>query len=298
MPCAAEAPAAAGGERPLLVFAHGNSFPAASYRKLLALLRQRFDVVAPDRFGHDPAYPVSDSWPQLLAELRAFVRGVARGRPVVLVGHSLGGLLGLMLAERDPAALRSLVLLDSPLVAGWRAALLWGSKRSGLVWRVAPAAAARRRRERWPDLDAVREHFAAKDVFARWDPEMLADYAAAATEAHDGQRVLRFRRDVEARIYATLPHGLGRLLRRPPQLPIGFIGGTESRELRLAGTAATRRLVGAHLRWIEGTHLFPFEQPQRTAELIEQLWAELEAGRPADPGGDVSGTRNAPGCSL
>jgi pimeloyl-ACP methyl ester carboxylesterase len=216
----------------------------------------------------------------------------------VLVGHSLGGLLGLMLAERDPAALRSLVLLDSPLVAGWRAALLWGGKRSGLAWRVAPAAAARRRRERWPDLDAVREHFAAKPVFARWDPEMLADYAANATEASDGQRVLRFRRDVEARIYATLPHGLGRLLRRPPPLPIGFIGGTASRELQLAGTAATRRLVGEHLRWIDGTHLFPFEQPQRTAELIEQLWAELEAGR-QDPSDDVAGgARNTSGCSL
>ncbi len=288
MRCAADPGAAraqaSDAARPLLVFAHGNSFPAGSYRKLLALLRQRFDVVAPERFGHDPAYPVSDSWPQLLAELRAFVRGVARDRPVVLVGHSLGGLLGLMLAERDPAALRCLVLLDAPLVAGWRAALLWGGKRSGLAWRIAPAAAARRRRECWPDLAAVRAHFASKEVFARWDPEMLDDYARSATEARDGQRVLRFRREVEARIYATLPHGLGRLQRRPPPLPIGFIGGTGSRELRMAGTAATRRLVGAHLRWIEGTHLFPFEQPQRTAELIEQLWAELDGDVARSPG--------------
>ena len=276
MPCAAEAPAAAGGERPLLVFAHGNSFPAASYRKLLALLRQRFDVVAPDRFGHDPAYPVSDSWPQLLAELRAFVRGVARGRPVVLVGHSLGGLLGLMLAERDPAALRSLVLLDSPLVAGWRAALLWGSKRSGLAWRTAPAAAARRRRDTWADVEAVRAHFGSKDIFARWDPEMLDDYARLATEARDGARVLRFARDVEAQIYATLPHGLGRLLRRPPQVPIGFIAGRSSRELRMAGMRATQRLVGPHLRWIDGTHLFPFEHPRRTAQTIVELWRALE----------------------
>ncbi len=267
--------------RPLLVFAHGNSFPAPSYRKLLELLGDVFDVAAPERFGHDPDYPVSDSWPHLLAELHAFVRRVAQQRRVVLVGHSLGGMLSLMLAERDPALLRCVVLLDAPIVSGWRAALLWGSKRSGLAWRIAPAAAARRRRDAWTDLDAVRAHFKAKDIFARWDPEMLDDYARTATEPRDGARVLRFRRDVEARIYATLPHGLGRLLRKPPPLPIGFIAGRASRELRLAGMRATQRLVGPHLRWIDGTHLFPFEHPQRTAQTIVELWRALETTAPA-----------------
>ena len=276
MRCATDPDHDDGAELPLLVFAHGNSFPAPSYRKLLGLLGEVFEVAAPERFGHDPAYPVSDSWPHLLAELHAFVRRVAQRRRVVLVGHSLGGMLSLMLAERDPALLRCVVLLDAPIVSGWRAALLWGSKRSGLAWRTAPAAAARRRRDTWADVAAVRAHFGSKDIFARWDPEMLDDYARLATEARDGARVLRFARDVEAQIYATLPHGLGRLLRRPPQVPIGFIAGRSSRELRMAGMRATQRLVGPHLRWIDGTHLFPFEHPRRTAQTIVELWRALE----------------------
>ena len=288
MPCAIDPAARDDAARPLLAFAHGNGFPAGSYRKLLALLGETFEVVAPERFGHDPAYPVSDSWPHLLAEWHAFVRRAARGRKVVLLGHSLGGLLSLMLAARDPALLRSVILLDAPVVAGWRAALLWGGKRSGLLWRVPPAATARRRREVWPSLDAAQAHFAAKEIFARWDPDMLADYVAAATEQHAGARVLRFSRDVEARIYATLPHDIGRLLRRPMQVPVGFIGGRASRELRQAGMDATRRLVGPHLRWLEGTHLFPFEQPQRTAQTVVELWHALEqqalpATAPATP---------------
>ena len=41
-----------------IVFAHGNSFPGATYSVLFAHLRQRgFTVSAVDRFGHEPQYP-------------------------------------------------------------------------------------------------------------------------------------------------------------------------------------------------------------------------------------------------
>ena len=256
----------------MLVFAHANSFPAGSYRKLFTLLEPSFVISAPSRLGHDPAHPVTDSWPHLLQDLLTFVRHHAHDRRVILVGHSLGGLLGLMLAEREPALLRCLILLDSPLVTGWRAAVLWAGKRSGLIHRLAPVAPALRRRMQWSDLGAVTKHFEAKAPFAQWDPEMLQDYARAATRVEGGQRVLAFERHIEASIYATLPHGLGRLLRNPPPIPVGFVGGTVSNELRMAGMTATRRLVGPNLRWIDGgSHLFPFEQPEATAMAILDL---------------------------
>jgi pimeloyl-ACP methyl ester carboxylesterase len=127
-------------------------------------------------------------------------------------------------------------------------------------------------------VQAVVAHFASKPAFARWDPEMLADYAETGTRQRGHQRVLAFEREVEARIYATLPHRLGRLLRHPSAVPVGFIGGTASRELRMAGMAATRHLVGPHLRWIEGgSHLFPFEQPEATATAILAMVQEFIA---------------------
>lgn len=268
-------------QRPLLVFAHANGFPAGSYRVLLEQLGEHFDVLAPDMLGHARNRPVSDGWPQLLLELDEFIERECGARQVLLVGHSLGGLLGLMLAAARPQRLRALVLLDAPLVAGWRAALLWASKRSGLARRFAPVAPALRRRQQWPDLDAVREHFRGKAVFAAWDPRMLDDYARAATEPDGAARVLRFRREVEAAIYATLPHHLGRLGLRRTRVPIGFIGGTQSRELAMAGMRATRRLVGRHLRWMPGgSHLFPFEQPQATARAIVEMLRELAAPTP------------------
>ncbi len=264
--------------RPLLVFSHANGFPAGSYRKLFAMLGEQFEVQAPSRLGHDPTHPVSDGWPQLQRELLGFVQARAQGRRAVLVGHSLGGFLSLMLARAHPELARCVVLLDSPVIAGWRAGALWFGKRSGLIRRFGPVAPALRRRQEWPDVQTVIAHFAGKPGFARWDPEMLADYAQAGTRRLGNQRVLAFERDIEARIYATLPHRLGRLSRHPPGVPVGFVGGTASQELRMAGMAATRQLVGAHLRWIEGgSHLFPFEQPQATAEAIAALVLQLRA---------------------
>ena len=86
--------------------------------------------------------------------------------------------------------------------------------------------------------------------------------------------MLGFRREIETRIYNTLPHHLGTLLRRHPlRCPVAFIGGTQSAEMRQAGMAATARAgARAAFSWIEGTHLFPMERPDETAaELVLQL---------------------------
>ena len=40
---------------PQLHFAHANSYPAGTYRKLFGLLGQYFEVQALDMHAHDPA---------------------------------------------------------------------------------------------------------------------------------------------------------------------------------------------------------------------------------------------------
>jgi len=80
---------------------------------------------------------------------------------------------------------------------------------------------------------------------------------------------LAFDREVETKIYDTLPHHVGPLLRRhPPACPVGFIAGTRSAELRQAGAEASRRLAGEDFEWFEGTHLYPMEQPRATAARV------------------------------
>src|SRR3990167_6793886 len=107
-----------------IVFSHGNSFPSGTYSVLFSHLRQRgFDVSAVDRFGHDPRFPVTDNWPHLVEQLAEFAAEQVRasGGPVYLVGHSLGGILSVMAASRHPELARGVLMIDSPILSGWRA---------------------------------------------------------------------------------------------------------------------------------------------------------------------------------
>lgn len=262
---------AAGGNdaRGTILFSHANGFPAGTYRVLFDLWREAgYQVVAVARYGHDPAYPVTSNWPRLRDQLLDAVPPQAA--PVHLVGHSLGGYLSLLAACRRPDIARSVVLLDSPVVAGWRAHGVHVAKLTGLVRRVSPGRVSRTRRHHWPDREAALQHFAAKSVFARWAPPVLADYVAAGIEPDPAGGVrLAFDRAIETRIYDTLPHHFGTLLRRhPPGCPVHFIGGTRSREVRQVGMAMTRAVTQGRIGWIEGGHLFPMEQPQQTAQAV------------------------------
>jgi pimeloyl-ACP methyl ester carboxylesterase len=90
---------------PLVLFFHGNSFPASTYKVMLNDLRRRgLQVHTLEKIGHNPAYPVTSNWPHLVEEVHAFAQPLvdAHPGPVVLVGHSLGGMLSLMLAALYP----------------------------------------------------------------------------------------------------------------------------------------------------------------------------------------------------
>ncbi|MBV8380677.1 MAG: alpha/beta hydrolase [Paucibacter sp.] len=263
-----------------LVFSHANGFGAGTYRVLFDIWRAAgWDVHAVPQFGHDPAYPVASNWRALRDQLIHFIeRDVQPDGPVMLAGHSLGGLLSLLVACRRPDLAEGLVMIDSPVVAGWRAHSMQVVKAIGLLPRISPGKISQSRRFEWPDRAAVHAHFAAKSKFARWDPRVLQDYVDTGFEEAGGKTVLKFRRDVETRIYNTLPHHLGLLLQRhPPRCPVAFIAATKSEELRQAGVHASKALARRHFAWMEGTHLFPFERPDDTAAAVLQMFDALQA---------------------
>jgi pimeloyl-ACP methyl ester carboxylesterase len=257
----------------LIVFSHANSFPAATYAVLFKHLRSRgFTVKAVDKFGHDPRYPVTSNWPHLVEQLHEFAeREVQKlGEPAFLVGHSLGGFLSLMCAARHPQLARGVLLLDSPLLGGWKATALAAMKHTQLVGSVSPGRVSRRRKYRWPSVEAAFEHFRHKRVFAHWEEQVLRDYVSRCTDDNGGERVLSFDRDIETAIYNTLPHNLDRLLKRYPlKCKSAFIGGRDSLELKQVGFSMTHQVTQGRIMMLDGSHLFPMEKPVATAAAIE-----------------------------
>jgi len=254
-----------------LVFAHANSFPAGTYRHLFdGWAAAGFDVRAIDRFGHDPRYPVTTDWPHLVDQLHDFIVHEV-GHPVFLVGHSLGGFLSMMLARRHPALAQGVVVLDAPLLSGWKAAAIGLAKRMGAMHRVMPSRVSAQRTTEWASEDQVHHHFRSKAKFAAFHPQVLHDYIRTGTAAStNGQgRSLRFSREVETAIYNTMPHGLLADFRRHPhRCPMAFIAGTRSSELRRVGLGGTRQVFGSRISWVEGSHLYPFERPEHTTREV------------------------------
>ena len=261
----------------LLVFSHANSFGASTYGVLFHALKTRgFSVRAIDKFGHDPRYPVSNNWPLLVQHLIDFTQAEVdkTGTPAFLVGHSLGGLVSLMAAARAPQLVRGVLLVDAPVLGGWRATTLGVIKSTQLVGSVSPGAVSRRRRNAWASEAAALAHFQHKKAFARWAPEVLQDYIAHGThdegQGDDKKRVLSFDRDVETAIYNTLPHNLDALLKRHPiKPPVAFIGGIQSAEMKQVGMAMTEKITKGRIMMLDGSHLFPMEKPLATAAAIE-----------------------------
>jgi pimeloyl-ACP methyl ester carboxylesterase len=260
-----------GGDGPSLHFGHANGFPPATYRLLLDELRRSFRVAT---MGARPLWPGSDpgtisSWRPLADDLQAELnrRGVRGG---IGAGHSLGSVLSVMAAAGDPALFSAMILVD-PVVFSWGHSLFWGLFRGlGLGHRLPLIRGARRRRDHFPDLEAVRSSYAGKSVFATWLPEALEDYVQAGFAASgDGSVELRYPKAWEARIFEVTPaevwSELGRL-----EMPILVIRGANSDTFLPAAARRIRRELptATVVEMPECSHFVPMERPRELAEVI------------------------------
>lgn len=259
---------------PSVLFLHANGYPAGVYRRFLARLAEERTVHALEAIvvarGHHPGR----GWRRLLARVLDHIEALPPG-PLDMVGHSMGGWLAAMAAARQRERACRVLLLDAPLVLGWRATLVSAAKLSGLTQRVGPAPVAARRRTHWATRDEARAHLGDKDFVRRWAPGVLDDFLDAGLKpAAGGGYTLVIPRESERDIYATLPHreALDAVKAlRARGIPVAFVAGRDSEELRLAGRERNRRFWGRH--WVElpTGHLLPMERPDLCASTVLDL---------------------------
>lgn len=104
--------------RQIALMIHGWSSSWYAMSPLMGLLAQRFHAIAIDLPGYGQSPPLKENvtiphYAELLADL---IEQISDG-PVVLVGHSMGGMISLTLAKTHPVLVERMVLL-SPTISG------------------------------------------------------------------------------------------------------------------------------------------------------------------------------------
>ncbi len=98
---------------PQLVFFHGAIATAHAYEPLLMLLARDYQVVAPIHPGHGQSFSLPAAWK--LGDFTNFYRDFFTRlniSPKVLLGHSFGGTLALLLAANGVG--KQVIVMDSP----------------------------------------------------------------------------------------------------------------------------------------------------------------------------------------
>ena len=97
-----------------IVFLHGWAIAAKPYQEILHLLSQRHHVIMPDLpgFGGSRDCGLVPSYDRYAEYLLAFLAALKLDR-VHIIGHSIGGGIGITMATLAPDKIASLILLDS-----------------------------------------------------------------------------------------------------------------------------------------------------------------------------------------
>jgi pimeloyl-ACP methyl ester carboxylesterase len=251
-------------------FAHANGFPAGSYQKFFRHFPQELRIIAKDKYGHDPAFPVSQNWPNQVKELIAFVEQNA-DEPVYALGHSFGGVISFIACCERPQLFKGLIMLDPPIFDGWFSTVFRALRSTPLSEKVTPAKQARNRKAVWEEHVDLTNYFKQKKLFKDFDDECIADYVASAITKKEGKHKLDFHAHVEAEIFSNIPHSVKHYAHKLT-CPAALVSAENSSSfLRSMAKKFTKRHKINHLLMRNVGHLFPMEKPRQSADFIVDI---------------------------
>ena len=233
-----------------IVLSHALGMDLHSWDALAARLARDYTVLRPDHRGHgaSPAPAGPYSMDALVEDTAALLR--ARGdAPVVWVGLSMGGMVGLGLAIRHPELLRGLVVAHACAHYPDAARAAWNQRIATVAAEGIGAIA-----------DAVMgRYFHRKFRVEHPDVEAIARRTLLATPLEGYLGCCHAVRDVDWRA------GLESI-----RMPVLVIAGQfdEGVPLALSQTIA-RAVPGARLQVLQGaSHIGSLEQPERFEEMV------------------------------
>lgn len=254
-----------------LHFAHANGFPSASYNKLFGALPEAFNILALDKFGHSPRFPINNNWRNQAEEMIDYLDSkTSKNQKVYAVGHSFGAVVSYLAACLKPEKFNGLIMLDPPLASGFSRHLFALAKKSTMIDKITPARLVLLRRRSWHYETDLVEYFSQRGLFKSMDPDCIADYIAAVMRKNGNERVLNFDPAIEAEVFRTIPDNLHRYAGKL-KCHGTIITGTQTKVcIPILRYNFIRKNRLTHLT-MPGGHMFPMEKPIDVANKITEV---------------------------
>jgi pimeloyl-ACP methyl ester carboxylesterase len=280
-----------GGTGQPLHFLHANGYPPDCYKPLFELLKTEYHVfgmLLRPLWGDAKPEEIKD-WVPFSDDLLGFLASSASdfdgtsqpaSQKVIGVGHSIGAMVTLRTALREPDKFKALVLID-PVLFMPRRLIAWHIARAiGLGNQLHPKiSGALKRRRTFDNLENVIRGYRNRDVFRYMSDENLRIYIEGITRKSDSGYELAYSPEWEARIYFTGLRDFD-IWRGLPKLgvPTLFIRGAESDTFledaaRLVHRTASRvkqKQPKVRVETLEkSTHILPLERPKEVFEIMQ-----------------------------
>jgi len=256
----------------VLFFLHANSYSARMYHPFLEPLATDHHIWSPDLPGHGNSRWNGriQSWEDLADYFIEQLEKTPPQTPMVGMGHSIGGIVMMIMASKRPDWFEKLILLDPVMLPKRILMVMRVLRLFSLTQGIPLAKAAIKRRDTFASRAEAREHYAQKAIFSRWEPRFLDAYVESCLHDNDSGSVqLSCAPQLESSIYQSIPLSVWSLPKRL-NLSALFIIGTFSDTVNHRGINRLRRCRGNHIvKTVKAGHLFPFEKPAEAMALIK-----------------------------
>lgn len=261
------------GHKSVLFFAHGNGFCGRVYQPVLELLAQKYDLLMFDIPGHGRT-PEADfsGWNKTAEHLWYGIQSageVIKNRDLHAVGHSLGGMLSILMASERPETFKSMVLLDPIIFPQPLLFFLHIVRKSGLTGVFHPyVKSTLRRRNSWADRREAFRYFHKRKIFKDWTDQSLESYVQHALVEKDMQVQLCCDPKLEAQWFSSLPDELWPSV-KGLAVPVSIYMGNDTYPFSLrAGRQAKRINTAIDFNIVPGGHCFMQEHPSDAADYV------------------------------
>lgn len=258
---------------PSVHFLHGNGLCATTLLPIGERFPAHWNLLFTDVPGHGESKQPEGYMPNWLQMARQIADTLETriDEPIYAVGHSMGGVLTLMMAAERPHLFKRIALLD-PVLFSQEIILLQRFMRKTGLWRrtdlVEKVAA---RRKQWPDADSMKQDLSQKSLYRDWHPDALQAFIQGGTRTTDTGLELCCAPAWEASIFGSYPRGLWEAVKKV-DVPVDIFVASKSYNF-IARSAEKAAKANPNIQWqmVEGGHCFAMEQPDATASKLLEL---------------------------